>query len=699
MPAIHFLYPANPSNVPDSITQPSAAFKKQVSGVMRSIIFFFIVYLLLFILSIGLVIGCVYAGIAFIINVPRLITIIAGLGLIGVGVMVFVFLVKFLFAVSKYDRSGIVEITEEEQPVLFAFIRQLAKDTQTAFPKKIYLSADVNACVFYDSSFWSMFLPVKKNLQIGLGLINALNVSEFKAVMAHEFGHFSQRSMKLGSFVYNVNKIIHNMLFDNQGFANFLQGWASLDGVFAFFASITAKIAQGIQWILRQMYGLINKNYMRLSREMEFHADAVATSVSGSRSLVTALRRVELANSGYNIALQKCDELFRQKKISSNIYRNQTTVLLHLAEEFKLPVQHGLPVVNDDFIQSNNLSRVNFKDQWASHPTTEDREDHLNQLAVEAEVLPDSAWVLFTNREELENNLTRKVYENVEMPADIVTMEGKEFEEKLRNDVQRYSLPDAYNGFYDNRQVAILENEEAIDLQVPGFAELFSAENASLSKKINAANNDLETLKAIADKRIDTKTFDFDGMKFKQNEALTAAGKLEQEIKDMQASLALLDKKAILFFYQRAQQKGNGAYEELKNRYVEYFELRKKADAFLKQVNEMLESLQLIFSGQTISIEEINRMIGDLKGNHEPAFKRNLNAWIELNAFTKEPETNKKIKSFISSSYAYFSGSSFFDNELLELNTISNQSWATVNDYLFEEFKSILELQLKYKNQ
>jgi len=699
MPAIHFLYPANPSNVPDSITQPSAAFKKQVSGVMGSIIFFFVVYLLLFILSIGLVIGCVYAGIAIIINVPKLITIVAGLGLIGVGVMVFVFLVKFLFAVSKYDRSGIVEVTEEEQPVLFAFIRQLTKDTQTPFPKKIYLSADVNACVFYDSSFWSMFLPVKKNLQIGLGLVNALNVSEFKAVMAHEFGHFSQRSMKLGSFVYNVNKIIHNMLFDNQGYAGFLQSWASLDGVFAIFASITAKIAQGIQWILRQMYGLINKNYMRLSREMEFHADAVAASVSGSKSLVTALRRVELANSGYTIALQKCDDLFRQKKISNNIYQNQTTVLLHLAEEFKLPLQHGLPVVNDDFIQSNNLSRVNFKDQWASHPTTEDREDHLNQLAVEAEVLPDSAWVLFTNREELENSLTRKVYESVEMPADIVTVEGKEFEEKLRNDAKQYSLPEAYNGFYDNRQVAIPEAEGSIDLQVPGFNELFNAENASLSKKINAANNDLETLKAIADKRIDTKTFDFDGMKFKQNEALTAAGKLEQEIKDMQDCLALLDKKARLFFYQKAQQKENGAYEELKNRYAEYFELRKKADAFLKQVNEMLESLQLIFSGQTISIEEINRMIGELKGNYEPAFKRNLNAWIELNAFDREPDTDKKIKNFISSSNAYFSGSSFFDNELLELNTISNQSWAAVNNFLFEKFKFILELQLRCIDQ
>ena len=112
-----------------------------------------------------------------------------------------------------------------------------------------------------------MFFPVRKNLQIGLGLVNTLNVSEFKAVMAHEFGHFSQRSMKLGSFVYNVNRVIHNMLYENKGYSNFLQGWANLDGVFALFAAITAKIAQSIQWILKQVYGLVNKNYMGLSRE------------------------------------------------------------------------------------------------------------------------------------------------------------------------------------------------------------------------------------------------------------------------------------------------------------------------------------------------------------------------------------------------------------------------------------------------
>jgi Zn-dependent protease with chaperone function len=433
-----FLYPATPVNVPFSITQPSAAFKKEVGGVMGSIVLFFIVYLLLFLLSIGLVIGCVYAGIAIIIHITSFIGIFAGVGVIGLGIMVFIFLVKFIFAVSRFDRSNSIEITEPEQPELFGFIRQVTKDTQTPFPKKIYLSPDVNACVFYDSSFWSMFLPVRKNLQIGLGLVNSLNVSEFKAVMAHEFGHFSQRSMKLGSFVYNVNKIIHNMLYENTSYSNVLGSWASVSDVFALFANITAKIAQGIQWVLRQMYAVINKSYMSLSREMEFHADAVAASVSGSKSLVTALRRIELADAGYNIALRKCDDLYKEKKISNNIYQNHKTVLKHLADEFKLAEDHDLPVVTDDFMASNNTSRINFKDQWASHPSTEDREKHLLQLSVDAEIVAEPAWALFRDKEQLQLQLTQKVYENATIDKkDVIVVGNSEFEAKLHGDIKQ----------------------------------------------------------------------------------------------------------------------------------------------------------------------------------------------------------------------------------------------------------------------
>jgi Zn-dependent protease with chaperone function len=691
-----FLYPATPVNVPQSVTQVSPAFKKEVSGVMGSIILFFIVYLLMFLLSIGLVVACVYGGIALIVAIPRIITIFIGLGLVGLGIMVFVFLIKFLFAVSKYDSSNSIEVTKEEQPRLFEFISKLTSDVQTPFPKKIYVSPDVNAAVFYNSSFWSMFLPVRKNLQIGLGLVNSLNVSEFKAVMAHEFGHFSQRSMKLGSFVYNVNKIIHNMLFQNTGYANFLGSWARVDGIFAFFAQITASIAQGIQGILRQMYGVINKSYMRLSREMEFHADAVAASVTGSQSLVTALRRIELANAGYNIALQKCDELFRQKKMSNNIYQNHRTVLKQLADEFKLTIEHDIPVVNDKFLSENNASRVNFKDQWASHPATNDRVEHLNKLAVDAELITESAWVLFENKDDLQLQLTQKVYENVVKDKEVTTIEGREFEEKLYADVRQYSLPDEYNGFYDGRQVNII-NADLITGSNDGkitWEEIFSTDNASLPKKIKMNASDLEVLKAINEKNIQTKTFDFDGVKYKREDAPSVIAILQNEQEKEQAQLAKLDRQAIHFFFDKAAQKGIVETESLKKLYTDYFENRRQADEFLKDINRMLESLQPVFSGQTMQITQINIMIDDLKLDHEARFKNWLKQWVASGVFDKDSVEKKKVDDFITASYVYFGGGSFMDRELITLNELCNESWGAVNTFLFIQFKLILEKQL-----
>lgn len=696
-----FIYPPTPANVPESITAPSAAFKKEVSGVLASIIFFFVVYALLLLIATGLVIGCVYAGIAIITNIPRLITIIAGIGLIGVGVMVFVFLIKFIFSVSKYDRTHIIEVKEEEQPALFGFIRQLTADTQTKFPRRIYLSADVNACVFYDSSFWSMFFPVKKNLQIGLGLVNSLNVSEFKAVMAHEFGHFSQRSMKLGSFVYNVNKIIYNMLYDNRSYSGFLQSWANIDGIFAIFASITAGIAQGIQAILKGMYGLINKNYMRLSRQMEFHADAVAASVSGSRSLDSALRRIEMASSCYDITLQKCDDLIKQNKISANIYPQQKLVIQELASQHKLDLQNGLPVITDEFYYNAGNSRVNFKDQWASHPSTEDRIKHLGELAVPAEIKDETAWVLFANKESLQQQLTRKIYEQVQLPADAVTVDESEFGNKLREENAQLSLPAAYNGFYDNRQVSVPGQEEtdATVVTTVNFDQLFTAENTALHKKIITAANDIAILRAIQEKRVDAKTFDFMGVKHKRDQAPAIIEQLDTELKLLQHQQQTLDNEAMRYFLKQAAKKSPEEAAQLKERYNQYFAKRKKADEWLQRINAMLETLAPVFSGQTMQVETIRTLISELKQDHESLFKKDLQEWLDAGAFAANPAFEKRVSTFIADDYAYFGQTHFFSSQLKELHGLCMDGWAELSRHLYLQFKSILEKQLEYKDQ
>src|SRR5215831_15114844 len=190
-----FCMPLNPDQLAsqsqnlNTIPEPSSGFKRQAKKVFGSIIMFFFLYFIMIVLALLLTIACIYAGVVVIASMLSFLGLILGFGIISLGAMIFIFLIKFMFAVSKTDQSRNTEITEEQQPQLFVFIKQITVDTNTQFPKKIFLSPEVNACVFYDSSFWSMFFPVKKNLQIGLGIVNVLTVSEFKAVLAHEFGH------------------------------------------------------------------------------------------------------------------------------------------------------------------------------------------------------------------------------------------------------------------------------------------------------------------------------------------------------------------------------------------------------------------------------------------------------------------------------------------------------------------------------
>jgi len=298
-------YPSSPDTKDFSFLEPSEKFKKQVHSMITGIVAFAFLYMLLIISSIGLAAACGFLGIGLIILRPMLITLAVGLGIVALGIMVFLFLIKFILAKTTENDPLQVEIYERDHPELFAFIRQLTLEVKTDFPKRIYLMPDVNAAVLYNSSFWSMFLPIRKNLRIGLGLVNSLTVSEFKATLAHEFGHFSQRSMKLGSYVYTVNKVIFNLVNHRDRWDSTLEGWANSGGVFGFFAGITFWIVDKVRALLIFAYKQLNIRYMALSREMEYHADLVACSVAGNEPMIQTLRKIEFTDASYNYTISK----------------------------------------------------------------------------------------------------------------------------------------------------------------------------------------------------------------------------------------------------------------------------------------------------------------------------------------------------------------------------------------------------------
>jgi Zn-dependent protease with chaperone function len=329
-------------------TAHSSAYERKVTFAIFSIIFFVFIYLFLIAFGFLLIVLSYNITIALLNFHTGYITLLIGLGLIGMSVMVTIFLLKFIFSKHNTDRSHLIEVTKEQQPQLFELIKEIVQDVKTDFPKRVYLSADVNAAVFYDSSFWSMFLPVKKNLIIGIGLVNAVSVIEFKAILAHEFGHFSQRSMKVGTYVSNVNQIIFNMLNDNESYNKFVFQWANINAYFSFFVMIAVKIIEHIQYVLKKLYEIVNLNYLQLSREMEFDADAIAAQVAGSEALSKSLMRISFADFCYNSTVNYYFTKVEQKISTDNIYPQQKFVMNFTAAQQGLPIEEGFPQVSSE---------------------------------------------------------------------------------------------------------------------------------------------------------------------------------------------------------------------------------------------------------------------------------------------------------------------------------------------------------------
>lgn len=688
-------YPPAPASIDYSKLEPTSAFKKQVGNVVFNIFLFFIVYILLILLSIGLAIACVAGCIAIISASPGFITIALGLGMLGLGIAVFVFLVKFIFAQTKVDNSMKVEITKETEPTLFAFIEQLTKETKTPFPKKIFISADVNASVSYNSNFWSMFLPVRKNLDIGLGLVNSVNISEFKAVMAHEFGHFSQRSMKLGSFTYNVNRVIYNMLYNNNSYNNFLKSWSEISGYFALFASITAGIANGIRSILNEMYKIINKSYLALSREMEFHADAVAASVAGGNNLISSLNRLELAGSCYNTTLEHANTWLKEKKYSANIFPHHLTIIQAVATEHELKILEGLPEVSSHFLESFSRSRVNYKDQWASHPSLQERTLHLNNLQMNVEPLHTSAWVLFKDAPALQKQLTQLIYGEAKNGEGLSEKEQDYFNSWYEKENASAKLPAAYNGFYNGRIIStkdwdidFLSNAQP----VKNFEVIFTKENAQLQENLVYNTADLETVKNIQAGHLGLKSFDFDGDKVSVKDTDRIIAELDLQIQRTNEKQESLQKEAFTFFQQQ-----NNADKRLTEAYKKLAAAEVKHTAYTGIANTILKKMQPFYEGNVL-IEYIQRTIGQLKDNEEKQLKEQIGEFIgeKYIGFESKDGILDKIIAFKNKDYAYFYNDSFINEELFELNEVIFGIDKALLDYRWNLYKKILELQLEY---
>lgn len=671
----------------------SDSFRQQAKKAIFAIVLFVIVFLILIALAVVLTIVGIFAAIQLVLAAPGFWTLLIGLGLASVGFLVVFFLLKFLFKKHKTDRSEFIEINRQQEPRLFALLDDIVKEVGTSFPKHVYLSHDVNAAVFFDSNFWSMFLPIKKNLIIGLGLVNTVSDEEFKAILAHEFGHFSQNSMKVGSYVYNANQIIHNMLYDNDGFHQLASGWASIHGLITLFVIGAVRIVQAIQWVLGHMYNFINLSYMSLSREMEFHADEVAAHVSGSEPMSKALLRLDMCQEALNMVLNFYSRKIDDQLTSQNIYAEQLYTLHFLAKEKRLSIEQKLPQVTVDDLDKFNHSKLVIDNQWASHPSTADRVAALQKLSLEKQDnVPVPANELFVNITELQQQMTRQLFKIVvysDVPTDLSL---SQFNTAFKEDYEKGTFAPMYHGYYDNYNIQVFPLDAPSNLAgIASAKDLFTEQRLDLIYQYLGLETDLLSLAQIATGNTAIRTFDYAGRKYRAAESKELLTQLEAEHQQVKEQLAEHDQRIFTYFHQAATAEQAA---ELKNLYAAYFTFVDTFDKQLELHHQFSQRLQFVTE---VTPEE--QIIQNLKevAKLEELLKEKLSAMLydPLYMDSTGNSLRKTIEEYLSRDLAYFVGSTYVEDNLQRLFTALAGYQEMLGYAHFMHRKRILDFQAK----
>jgi Zn-dependent protease with chaperone function len=256
-------------------------------------------------------------------------------------------------------------LTEESQPRLFAEIRDIAQATGQAMPREVYLEPDVNAWVAQRGGV--LGIGSRRIMGLGLGLMQVLSRSQFRAVLAHEFGHYHGGDTALGPLIYRTRSAIGRTL---QGL-----GDSFLNKPFELYGNLFLRITSAV------------------SRREEFVADELAATVVGARPLASGLRRTR----GAGLAFRS----YWENEYAAALSRGHRPPFAEGFQRF-LQAERIRPIVESATEEAAVSTRQ--ADPYDSHPTLRERIEAVAHLPLGPD--PDrepAAVTLLDNLPDLEH--------------------------------------------------------------------------------------------------------------------------------------------------------------------------------------------------------------------------------------------------------------------------------------------------------
>ncbi|MFI5532194.1 M48 family metalloprotease [Kitasatospora sp. NPDC051853] len=234
----------------------------------------------------------------------------------GVSAVIAYPVVRVVFLTRHREEDGELPglpVTREEQPALWAVVDRISERTGVRGPAEIRLIPEVNAGVWEETRLLGL-LPGKRHLVIGVPLLIGLTEAELESVLAHEFGHYSNQDVRLGSVTMAGRTAILRTVggLHERADAHKAKEAAKLRAkadkrLAKGRKPSSAEATGGVDRVLAKVFTQYGKLYLRVSeavgRRQEYAADLVAARLAGRDATASALRRIPALDAAQDFYL------------------------------------------------------------------------------------------------------------------------------------------------------------------------------------------------------------------------------------------------------------------------------------------------------------------------------------------------------------------------------------------------------------
>lgn len=339
------------------------------------------------------------SGVYYYVSIPLLLVTVIALGagfiymffVIGqlpIKLMIIAFIItaltvwgilKSIFVRVK-DKDPGTRLHLNENPELQKVLQEVATKIQTRPVDNVYMTPGVEIAVMERGGFLKkMRGSAERCLILGAGVLDGFQLSDFKAILAHEYGHLVNRDTAGGGFALSVRRSLLTMAQNlaQSGAANWYNpAWLFLNAFYRVF--------------LRISHGA--------SRLQEILADRWAALAYGTRQFENGLRHVVERSVRFNVqANAAVNAISEGVKSIANLYKYEP-------EE---------KVAEEEITEAIQKELQASPSPYDSHPCPADRFDLVCKLQGAADIPPSDPgvemWSLFADPEKLQHQLTDEV--------------------------------------------------------------------------------------------------------------------------------------------------------------------------------------------------------------------------------------------------------------------------------------------------